>query len=129
MADGGAGGSPHGASSNPSGKTWRTGVHEQEACKSAQLTFTLTGEDHTLGNAIRSILVRKPGVEFAGYSVPHPTQPEMNIRLQTTGESAMQLLRESFDDLANICDHLDTLYDEALEEFSRKQGESSERAS
>ncbi|EPR62677.1 DNA-directed RNA polymerase I RPAC2 [Toxoplasma gondii TgCatPRC2] len=129
MADDGAGGSSCGASSSPSGKAWTAGVHEQEACKASQLTFTLTGEDHTLGNTIRSILVRKPGVEFAGYSVPHPTQPEMNIRLQTTGESAMQLLRESFDDLASICDHLDTLYDEALEDFMKKQGESSEMTS
>ncbi|PFH37894.1 DNA-directed RNA polymerase I RPAC2 [Besnoitia besnoiti] len=120
MADGGVAGGSAGASTI-SEKTWRTGIQEQEACKAAQLTFTLTGEDHTLGNTIRSILVRKPGVEFAGYSVPHPTQPEMNIRLQTTGESAMQLLRDSFDDLANICDHLDTLYDDALEEFNRKK--------
>lgn len=121
MSESGAEEGSGGTISSSTERAWRTDVHEQEACKAAQLTFTLTGEDHTLGNAIRSILVRKPGVEFAGYSVPHPTQPEMNIRLQTTGEPAMQLLRESFDDLSNVCDHLDSLYDKALEDFNKDE--------
>ncbi|OXB71190.1 UNVERIFIED_CONTAM: hypothetical protein H355_006889 [Colinus virginianus] len=99
----------------------------QASC--SQLTFTFTGEDHTLGNALRSILVRKPGVEFAGYSIPHPNQPEMNIRLQTTGQPAIRLLRESLEDLSNICDHLDFVYDEALDEFYEKREAATKSAS
>ncbi|PHJ21646.1 rna polymerase small [Cystoisospora suis] len=117
-------------SSLPVGSAVKGGPADNEACRASQLTFTLTGEDHTLGNTVRSILVRKAGVEFAGYSVPHPTQPEINIRLQTTGEPAMQLLRETFDDLANVCDHLDMLYDQALEAFRKvNSGPSAEQGS
>ena len=102
-------------------------------------TYIITGEDHTLGNALRYMLIRKcvrrhccpsaapprrlslsllyllalslsaaplrlrpfasdksssllrsPKVNFCGYSIPHPSEPKMNMRLQTTpGEPAL----------------------------------------
>ncbi|EAA16320.1 RNA polymerases L / 13 to 16 kDa subunit [Plasmodium yoelii yoelii] len=48
-------------------------------------TFCFENEDHTLGNCLRCILLQKEGIEFAGYTVPHPTQAEINLRIQTTG--------------------------------------------
>ena len=42
-------------------------------------------EDHTLGNALRHVLMQNDEVDFCGYSVPHPSEPKMNLRLQTTG--------------------------------------------
>jgi len=35
-------------------------------------TFAIGNEDHTLGNALRHVLMQNNEVEFAGYSVPHP---------------------------------------------------------
>jgi DNA-directed RNA polymerase I and III subunit RPAC2 len=35
-------------------------------------TFAIGNEDHTLGNALRHVLMQSTAVEFAGYSVPHP---------------------------------------------------------
>ena len=29
-----------------------------------------------------------PDVELAGYSIPHPSEPKMNMRIQTDGKSA-----------------------------------------
>lgn len=58
---------------------------------SRSLTASLPGETHTLGNAVRALLIRNPDVEFAGYSVPHPTQVEMNLRIQTTGMETLLL--------------------------------------
>lgn len=34
--------------------------------------FTFNKEDHTLGNLLRSQLLKSPHVRFAGYKVPHP---------------------------------------------------------
>jgi DNA-directed RNA polymerases I and III subunit RPAC2 len=46
-------------------------------------TFCLGDEDHTIGNALRHILIQNSSVQFAGYSVPHPSEPIVHIRVQT----------------------------------------------
>ena len=47
-------------------------------------TFCIGNEDHTLGNALRHVLIRNSSsVGFAGYSVPHPSEPVVQIRVQT----------------------------------------------
>lgn len=61
------------------------------------VTFQIHDEDHTLGNALRYIIMKKfvnlylagvndsPDVEFCGYSIPHPSEPKLNLRIQTYG--------------------------------------------
>ncbi|RIB00621.1 DNA-directed RNA polymerase [Gigaspora rosea] len=49
------------------------------------LTFSISGEDHTLGNALRYVITLNPEVEYCGYSIPHPSEDKLNIRIQTTG--------------------------------------------
>jgi DNA-directed RNA polymerase I and III subunit RPAC2 len=46
-------------------------------------TYAIGDEDHTLGNAIRHVLMQNSNVDFAGYSVPHPSEPVVHIRVQT----------------------------------------------
>ena len=53
-------------------------------------TYTFKGEDHTLGNLLRYALIKNPDVEFCGYSITHPSENEMNLRLQTTGKSSFR---------------------------------------
>ncbi|CAG8516475.1 8358_t:CDS:2 [Cetraspora pellucida] len=48
------------------------------------LTFSINGEDHTLGNALRYVITLNPEVEYCGYSIPHPSEDKLNIRIQTT---------------------------------------------
>ncbi len=61
-----------------------------------ECTFALAGEDHTLGNALRYALNKHPDVVFAGYSVPHPSDDVVNVRVQTSGRiSATQALRDA----------------------------------
>ena len=50
-------------------------------------TYNFKGEDHTIGNLLRYALVKNPDVEFCGYSITHPSESELNIRLQTTGNA------------------------------------------
>ncbi|SCM02726.1 DNA-directed RNA polymerases I and III subunit RPAC2, putative [Plasmodium chabaudi chabaudi] len=78
-------------------------------------TFCFENEDHTLGNCLRCILLQKEGIEFAGYTVPHPTQAEINLRIQTTGEPAINILKDSLDDLSNICTIMLDKFNDALE--------------
>lgn len=50
-------------------------------------TFCIGDEDHTLGNAVRHVLIQNEQVGFAGYSVPHPSEPVVQIRVQTIAPS------------------------------------------
>ncbi|KAF7941240.1 hypothetical protein BELL_0201g00030 [Botrytis elliptica] len=67
-------------------------------------SFEFKKEDHTLGNALRYIIMKNPDVEFCGYSIPHPSEELMNIRIQTYDNSAEDALRKGLDDLIDLCD-------------------------
>lgn len=48
-------------------------------------TYTIRLEDHTVGNLLRQQLHTDDDVVFAGYRIPHPLDPLMMMRIQTTG--------------------------------------------
>jgi DNA-directed RNA polymerase I and III subunit RPAC2 len=48
-------------------------------------SFEFLNEGHTLGNALRYIIMKNPDVEFCAYAIPHPSEPKMNVRIQTFG--------------------------------------------
>uniref|UniRef100_A0A7S3JWW1 DNA-directed RNA polymerase RBP11-like dimerisation domain-containing protein n=1 Tax=Aureoumbra lagunensis TaxID=44058 RepID=A0A7S3JWW1_9STRA len=73
-----------------------------------QRTYLFRDEDHTLGNSLRHVLMNNKDTEFCGYSVPHPSESLVNIRLQTTGKPADEVMEEGLTDLANICDSIKT---------------------
>ncbi|XP_063062089.1 DNA-directed RNA polymerase II subunit RPB11-a-like [Engraulis encrasicolus] len=52
--------------------------------------FTLNKEDHTLGNIMRSQLLKDPQVLFADYKVPDPPEDKIEIRVQTTPDYSPQ---------------------------------------
>ena len=66
-------------------------------------SFQIIDEDHTLGNALRYI-IKNPEVEFCGYSIPHPSENKLNIRIQTYGNiSAVEALHQGLDNLSELC--------------------------
>jgi DNA-directed RNA polymerase I and III subunit RPAC2 len=67
-------------------------------------SFQFKEEDHTLGNALRYIIMKNPNVEFCGYSIPHPSEELMNIRIQTYEGTAVEALLKGLDDLIDLCD-------------------------
>jgi len=70
-------------------------------------TFAIGNEDHTLGNALRHIMIQNSKVEFAGYSVPHPSEPIVQIRVQTKEPTtAIQALQESCETLYDQCEYV-----------------------
>ena len=68
-------------------------------------TFVFKGESHTLGNALRAVLLQNPNVLFCGYSMPHPAEDQMLLRIQTTkGVEAQDVLRKALQDLKSMCE-------------------------
>ena len=81
-------------------------------------TFVVTGEDHTLGNALRWVLMRHAATTFCGYSMPHPSEPVINVRLQTAGAtaatSAHDVFREGLVGLSDVAHAIGSAFDDAL---------------
>ncbi|KAJ8116765.1 hypothetical protein OPT61_g1886 [Boeremia exigua] len=81
-------------------------------------SFQFDGEDHTLGNALRYIIMKNPDVEFCGYSIPHPSETKMNLRIQTYDNvSVYQVLEKGLEDLMAMCDVVTEKFTISREEF------------
>ncbi|KAH7640014.1 DNA-directed RNA polymerase II subunit RPB11 [Dermatophagoides farinae] len=79
--------------------------------------FTVSKEDHTLGNLIRMQLLKDPKVIFAGYKVPHPLQHEFILRIQTTADySPQEALMNAIKDLISEMSLLEERFREAIRE-------------
>ncbi|KAJ9502115.1 RNA polymerase subunit AC19 [Exophiala xenobiotica] len=81
-------------------------------------------EDHTLGNALRYFVNKNSDVEFCGYTIPHPSETKMNIRIQTwedTKTTAVDALRKGLIDMMEACDVISEKFTEARDEFDAKQ--------
>ncbi|KOS19281.1 DNA-directed RNA polymerases I and III subunit RPAC2 [Escovopsis weberi] len=67
-------------------------------------SFEFIDEGHTLGNALRYIIMKDPDVEFCAYAIPHPSEPKMNIRIQTYEGTAVDALKKGLANLQDVCD-------------------------
>ncbi|TYH63218.1 hypothetical protein ES332_D07G175600v1 [Gossypium tomentosum] len=79
-------------------------------------TFSLTDEDHTIANAVRFTLNQDPRVAFCGYSIPHPSEARVNIRVETTGQLNITLFFKYFGrvqvPLVVLCENLQVIQQE-----------------
>mmetsp|Transcript_40443 Transcript_40443/g.47319 ORF Transcript_40443/g.47319 Transcript_40443/m.47319 type:complete len:166 (+) Transcript_40443:2-499(+) len=53
-------------------------------------TFAIGDEDHTIGNSLRHVLMQNQRINFAAYSVPHPSEPIVHIRVQTVKKATAE---------------------------------------
>ncbi|POR34820.1 DNA-directed RNA polymerases I and III subunit RPAC2 [Tolypocladium paradoxum] len=67
-------------------------------------SFEFIDEGHTMGNALRYIIMKNPDVEFCAYAIPHPSEPKMNVRIQTYEGTAVDALKKGLVDLQEVCD-------------------------
>ncbi|KAL6546417.1 hypothetical protein OROMI_022138 [Orobanche minor] len=93
----------------------------------SQATFSLTDEDHTLANSLRYILNKDPRVSFCGFSIPHPSDALVNLRVQTTGDTAREVLVDSCQDLMFVCEHIRNTFDQAVTAFRCREGDHVEK--
>ncbi|KAL4999053.1 DNA-directed RNA polymerase I and III 14 KDA polypeptide [Aspergillus recurvatus] len=85
-------------------------------------SFQFEGEGHTLGNALRYAIMKNPEVEFCGYTIPHPSESKMNIRIQTyDSTTAVEALEKGLDTLMDLCDVVTDKFTAARDEFSAEQ--------
>ena len=83
--------------------------------------FTVMKEDHTLGNLLRSQLLKDPQVIFAGYRVPHPLEHKFNLRIQTTPDySPQEAFTNAITDLLSEVSLLEERFKAVLKE--KKEG-------
>lgn len=63
--------------------------------------------------------MRNPDVEFCGYSIPHPSEAKLHIRIQTRsnfillGTSALSILERALNEVKEMADHTLILFSEA----------------
>jgi DNA-directed RNA polymerase I and III subunit RPAC2 len=96
---------------------------EVEVCgDESAATFTFHNEDHTIGNTVRYMLNKMPETSFVGYSVPHPAEPKMNLRLQTVGPPATQVLHEALGNLYQVSEHVLKTFEAAVAKHRTEQG-------
>jgi len=84
--------------------------------------FTITKEDHTIGNPLRVQLLRDPSVLFAGYRLPHPLETKLQIKIQTKSTSNPQLaLTDAISSLKKEFQRLDKALEDAVKTY-KEQG-------
>ena len=78
-------------------------------------------EDHTLGNLLRNQIIKSNHVEFCAYSVPHPSEPIMNVRIQCYNDGSVndtkKVLNHGLKRISKICDVLSEKFQKNLEDF------------
>ena len=84
-------------------------------------TYSFKNEDHTLGNILRYILMKDKNTLFCGYSIPHPSEDVMNIRLQTKEENTNQIMGRAMDRVIEISNILSNKFNSALNDFDKNK--------
>ncbi|KAF3403634.1 DNA-directed RNA polymerases I and III subunit RPAC2 [Penicillium rolfsii] len=85
-------------------------------------SFQFDGEGHTMGNALRYAIMKNPAVEFCGYTIPHPSDAKMHVRIQTNDTTtALEALEKGFNDLMDLCDVVTEKFTAARDQFKEDQ--------
>lgn len=74
------------------------------------------------------VLVQNSKVDFAGYSVPHPAEPVVHVRVQTNEPTtAIQALQESCETLYKQCEFVLSKIEAKLPEISEDRAQLEEK--
>src|SRR3989338_4552020 len=82
------------------------------------VTCVMEDEDHTIGNLLRYMLMKNPAVEFASYTVPHPSERRIHVRIQTSEpHAAFDVLREALRSIVGVCDQVRATFETSTATF------------
>ncbi|KAJ7100088.1 RBP11-like subunits of RNA polymerase [Mycena belliarum] len=74
-------------------------------------TYQIHDEGHTIGNALRWMIMKNPKVEFCGYSAPHPSENVIQVRIQMYDNlSSLSALITALADLDKLCETIEDAY-------------------
>ncbi|KAJ7461745.1 RBP11-like subunits of RNA polymerase [Mycena galericulata] len=80
-------------------------------------TYQIHDESHTIGNALRWMIMKNPKVEFCGYSAPHPSENVIQVRIQMYDNlSSLSALITALADLDALCVTIEEAYMTSLKE-------------
>ncbi|KAG2561404.1 DNA-directed RNA polymerases I and III subunit RPAC2-like isoform X2 [Panicum virgatum] len=71
--------------------------------------------------SVPSPVLLSPRVAFCGYSIPHPADRKINIRVHTTGDPAKDVLKDALQDLMVMCQHVRGTFDNAVANHRAKK--------
>lgn len=83
-------------------------------------TFLLDEQDHTLGNALRYMIMKNPQVKFCGYAIPHPSERKVHIRIETYDITAVEALKKGLKDLHEMGEHILNVFEKTAEKHKAK---------
>jgi DNA-directed RNA polymerase subunit L len=68
-----------------------------------KLEIEIPGEDHTVGNLLRTTLLKNEHVKFAGYQIVHPLTGGIYVVIQTDGnEKPKDALLEAISQIESV---------------------------
>jgi len=93
----------------------------QRGGQETHATFTWKGEEHTMGNALRHVLVQDRRVLQCGYTIPHPLEDRMQMDVRCR-EYPPALVGMGLLKLSSICETAAERFDAAYEQFLEAEG-------
>lgn len=78
-----------------------------------EIKIEIQGEGHTFCNALQKTLLEDSGIEYTGYSLPHPLVAQPTVYVRTKGK------RKAKDALVDATKKLSKMMDEFVECFKK----------
>ena len=69
---------------------------------------------------LRTVLSGHSDVEFVGYSIPHPSEAKMNLRLQTLTKETNDVLNDGLRTIQNTSKLIKERFLEAMKDHKKK---------
>ncbi|WP_292486636.1 DNA-directed RNA polymerase subunit L [Methanohalobium sp.] len=79
-----------------------------------EINMEIHGEDHTLLNVLKSILLEDSRVEIASYDMKHVNVSEPILYVKTDGTDQVTVIKEALSKLISRCDEFNEVFSEAV---------------
>ncbi|XP_065217977.1 uncharacterized protein LOC135843863 [Planococcus citri] len=81
--------------------------------------FKLENEDHTLGTLLAYILDKMPETEFCAYTIRHPTENVLYVRLKVKpGYNVTEVFKKGISELKKALDVVEKKFTQAFDSYT-----------
>lgn len=81
--------------------------------------FKLENEDHTLGTLLTFILDKMPETEFCAYTIRHPTENVLYLRLKVKqGNNVTEVFKKGVNELKKALDIIEKKFIQAMDSYT-----------
>lgn len=81
--------------------------------------FKLENEDHTLGTLLAYILDKMPETEFCAYTIRHPTESLLYVRLKVKpGHNVTEVFKKGVSELKKVLDVVEKKFTQAFDSYT-----------